>query len=118
MDLQRATEILRALADGNDPFTGSDLPASSPCQQPDTVRALYVALQTIRPARPKDPERPRAGSPWTEAEEQQMRDAFDAESSIPAIASNLGRTAGAVTARLAKLGLIDSDTGVRLGRAH
>jgi len=43
MELDRAKEIIKALADGVDPYTGERFPADSPYQQADTVRALADA---------------------------------------------------------------------------
>jgi hypothetical protein len=48
MDSERAVELLRGLADGVHPFTGEDLPASSPCQDVDVVRALFAAIEALR----------------------------------------------------------------------
>jgi hypothetical protein len=131
METPRAIEILRTLADGRDPVTGQPFPPSSPYQQADTVRALYVALEALSssaasalapqcahrstagaprektPRRPIDPNHPKAGGPWSPDEEQQLRDAFAAQQPIPEIATAHGRTAGAITARLVKLGLLD-----------
>ena len=39
MELDRAKEILQALADGVDPYTGDRFPADGPYQRADTVRA-------------------------------------------------------------------------------
>ena len=116
MDTPRAIELLRALADGHDPFTGQSFPPGSPYQQADTVRALYCAIEaldgsnatiTSRPAKAAtDPSRPAAGKPWTPAEEQQLRDAFASNPSIPELAAAHGRSRGAISSRLVKLGLI------------
>lgn len=129
MDLTRARAILKSLADGHDPVTGAPFPPDSPYQQTDTVRALYVALealnrataepsdrpsaqpsdrQTVQPTprRPIDPNRPQLGQKWTPEEEQRLRDAFAANTSIPDIAIAHGRSRGGITSRLVKLGLI------------
>ena len=47
MEMQTAIHILRALADGIDPDTGEMMPADSPYQRADTVRALYAALAAL-----------------------------------------------------------------------
>ena len=46
MDANDAIEIVRKLADGVDPFTGERFPPSSPYQNADTVRAVYLALDS------------------------------------------------------------------------
>jgi|GEM_PF-788834 len=52
MEKAAAVKIIQQLADGIDPQTGKTFHADSPYQQPDTVRALFMALQALdeRPA--------------------------------------------------------------------
>lgn len=110
MELDRAKEIIQALADGVDPYTGERFPADGPYQRADTVRALYAALEVmekVKTPKPKDPTKPKAGGRWSDEEEQCLRDAFSANKPIPEIASDHGRTEGAITARLVKLGLVE-----------
>ena len=109
MERDRAKEIIQALADGVDPYTGEHFPADGPYQRADTVRALYAALEVIEKAapKPKDPTKPHAGGRWTDEEVQKLRGAFSANKPIPEIAHDHGRTEGAITARLVKLGLIE-----------
>ena len=132
MDPNRAKDILKSLADGRDPATGEQFPPNSPYQQADTVRALFMAVdaldnsarrarrQTLRPEgapqRPIDPNRPKVGASWSPDEEQQLRDAFAAHKPIPEIAAAHGRTQGAITARLIKLGLIEAPATNRAGQ--
>lgn len=115
MEPARAREIIRSLADGRDPATGAAFPPNSPYQQADTVRALYVALEALdgppAKSRPADPNRPNLNQKWTPEEEQRLRDAFTAQKPIPEIAATHGRSAGAITSRLVKLGLIQDDFG-------
>lgn len=119
-----AKDILRSLADGRDPATGEQFPPNSPYQHADTVRALFMAVDALdnsarrarrqahRPEgiapRPVDPNRPKIGASWSPKEEQQLRTAFVAHTPIPKIAADHGRTQGAITARLVKLGLIEA----------
>ncbi len=140
MELDRAKEIIRALADGRDPVSGESFPAGSPYQQADTVRALYAALEALdapgrrrREPRPVDPDRPKVGSAWNPEEEQRLRDAFaefqrTAASSGDQTAAELqwtrrtaaahGRTPGAITARLVKLGLLENTPANRAGQGN
>jgi hypothetical protein len=124
MDTTRATEILRSLADGRDPATGEQFPPNSPYQQADTVRALYVALEALekggrrREPRPVDPNKPKAGGAWSPQEEQQLREEFAARKSFSDIAAAHGRTTGAITARLVKLGLIEDTSRNRGGAGN
>ena len=124
MEQEHAIKIIRSLADGCDPATGRQFPSDSPYQQADTVRALFVALEALaRPGRkkkerPVDPNRPKIGAPWTPDEEQQLRDGFAAQKTIPELAATHGRTPGAITARLVRLGLIEEDPSDRPGRGN
>lgn len=124
MEAQKAVEIIRTLADGRDPATGEAFTPDSPYQQADTVRALFVALEALkrhgrkRADRPVDPNRPKMGAPWTPEEEQQLRDGFAAQKTIPELAATHGRTPGAITARLVRLGLIEEDPSDRAGRRN
>ncbi len=47
MDVRRAKEIIKSLADGFDPQTGDPLPNADSCNQQDVVEALYVAVETL-----------------------------------------------------------------------
>jgi hypothetical protein len=122
METLKAAEIIRALADGRDPITGETFPPNSPYQQADTVRALFVALDVlkrqkhVRVKRPVDPNRPKMGAPWTPDEEQQLRDGFAAQKTIPELAATHGRTTIAITSRLVKMGLIAKDPSRRAKR--
>ena len=132
MELDRAKEILRSLADGRDPATGQQFPPESPYQQAETVRALYMAMEALvkggraHVPRAVDPNRPKAGGSWSPEEEQQLRDAFTAHKpindiaaahSLPAVAlwRRRGRTTGAIAARLVRLGLIQDIATNRAG---
>ncbi len=48
MDEQKALDIIMKLADGVDPRTGATLPAESPYQDPDTLRALFMAVLALK----------------------------------------------------------------------
>ena len=62
MDIVRAKELLSALADGIDPFTGELLPQNHVCNQPEMIRAFHEILNVIPP--PKKKSLPRnAGKP-------------------------------------------------------
>jgi len=136
METQRAAEIIRALADGRDPATGESFPPGSPYQQAETVRALFVALEALERRgraradragltgrgpegrKPIDPNRPKMGASWTPEEEQQLREGFTAQKSFPELAAAHGRTVGAITARLVKLGLIEASPMNRAGQGN
>ena len=116
MEREQALRILNALANGVHPATGEQFAADSPYQHPDTVRALYSAVQALdgtaaattgaerRPAPPQSG----AGSRWSNEEEQQLVAAFDAGKSIDALAQAHNRTRVAIEARLVRLGKLDA----------
>ena len=45
MEINRAKEIISALAEGIDPITGEVLPDDSICNKGEVVRALYAILR-------------------------------------------------------------------------
>ena len=45
MDINRATELLLALADGIDPITGNRLPDESVYNNPEIIRAIHCLLR-------------------------------------------------------------------------
>lgn len=94
MEPDRAIEIVQALADGVDPYSGDRFPSGSPYQQADTVRALHLALEGLTKLR-------RA---WTEDEEREFLREFDDKLDVEEIAAKHERTKGAIWARLEKLG--------------
>jgi len=112
MDKQESIAILKQLADGTDPYTGETLPEQSPYNHPQTVRALYHAIIAIE--KMKDdasaihPRLVKAGKPWGQAEDEQLKEAFDQGVSIKELAYRHQRTVGAIEARLVKLGRVPS----------
>jgi len=110
MDTDRAIEILRLLSDGIDPFTGEMFPKDSPFQHPDIVRALFKAVDALRKIQGRQvrqknlPES--AGKPWTEEEDNQLINGYDAGRSFKELSEKHKRTEGAIKSRLLKLGKI------------
>lgn len=106
MDIIKAREIIRTLADGVDPTTGEVLPEESIYNSPDVIRALFVVLDATSPAQAylNDPYR-NAGKPWTDAEDEKLHDEFISKIKISDIAKEHGRTNGAIESRLEHLGL-------------
>ena len=106
-----ALRILALLADGRDPETGAALPRDSVFQQPDVIRALAVAVQTVRGSTIwQDSIAPaRAGATWTEDEEKWLRLAFEAGRPLRVIAHNHQRTVCAIASRLESLGCTNEE---------
>ena len=111
MDIIRARQIVRLLAEGVDPFTGEVLSNESVYNKPDVIRALYTLLEATTPntesskaTQALDPKR-NAGKPWTEIEDNKLRDEFVEKKKISDIAKEHGRTNNAIESRLDYLGL-------------
>lgn len=120
METQSALRILGTLAQGIDPHTGETFPAGSPYQHPDTVRALFHALQVLtqpaagrlRPAAEGLPEN--AGKPWSDEEDKALAEGFDAGHPPAELARRHRRTRAAIQARLVRLGKIEPTPDMRL----
>ena len=92
MDISRAREIIRILADGVDPTTGEVLPKESVYNSPEVIRALFAVLEATTPQ--KEGTRPtlnrNAGKPWTDIEDDKLRDEFAARMKISGVAFAAG----------------------------
>lgn len=110
MEISRVKEILGLLAEGIDPLTGEIFPDDSPYQRPEVIRALYSALRHLeadhRKVRTDKPASDKAGMSWTAEEEEALMTAFKSGLVVKEIASQLGRSQGAITSRLQRLGLM------------
>ena len=91
MEIKRAAELLRGLADGRDPITGARLPDESVYNHPEIIRALHCVLQELQ-TRQTGTQAVNAGRSCLPVEQ---------------IARRHGRTAGAIEARLSELGRRD-----------
>jgi len=111
MSPQHALSIIQTLASGTDPSTGEVLADQSPFNQPDVIRALFVAAAALgsvpgagdRRATSK-PRPSNAGQPWSPEEDQILLDGHDAGLTPKELAARHGRTKGAIDSRLVKLG--------------
>ena len=112
MEREKALKILKALADGTDPATGEQFTADSPYQQPDIVRALFIAVQAVESVVRRErsaqsgtlPEN--AGHPWSDEEDAELAQAYDSGKAIPELAEAHKRSRMAIEARLARMGKI------------
>ncbi|MBK6637275.1 MAG: hypothetical protein IPH08_16790 [Rhodocyclaceae bacterium] len=112
-----AKKIIDALANGIDPETGEILLSQSTFNSPQVIRALFVAASALeRAARRADRDNSlpnNAGRSWSEEEDKQLLVIFDSGTPVKEIAARHGRTLGAITSRLVRLGRIKDSTEVR-----
>lgn len=108
MELKRAIDILKPLADGINPCTGVIMANNPVFQNAETVRALYTALEQLKHQEYRK-ERQRSapvntGNAWTAEECAKLADEYDRGIDIAAIANIHERTLWAIHSRLLKLG--------------
>lgn len=110
MDLSQAREIIEALANGIDPITGEVFPKNHSFNDPDIIRALFVATEELKKAEKRGNRRQpeNAGKPWNEELDNELKSMFLAGKSKKEICGYFARTSGAIAARLVRLGLIQS----------
>jgi len=112
MNTSQALKIVRALADGVDPFTGEKYGFDSPYQNPDMIRALFLAVKALESREQNERRRSRlpenAGKPWSDQEDSVLARIFDTGASVYELAKRHKRTTGSIRARLEKLGKIES----------
>ena len=110
MKEKRAREILVALVQGIDPFSGEELPTGTVLQQADVLRAMLAGIAAMEEKIARDTRREQLpkniGKTWSEDEVAQLVAAFQAGEPLETIADRMGRTLGGVESRLEKLGLI------------
>jgi len=108
MQIETALPIVRALADGNDPYNGEVFGETSPYANPVTMRALFAAIEVMEreSSRQQRMRRlpPNAGKPWNDREDLELADEFDRGLAIRDMAHRHARTLAAIQSRLEKLG--------------
>ena len=105
MEKAAALTIIQQLANGIDPHSGEVFRADSPYQHPDTVRALFTAMQALDP-QPAPRQRAagaenapqNAGKPWSSAEDETLAGAFDTGKTVPELAAQHQRSRFAIEA--------------------
>lgn len=110
MEIEEALRIVRALADGVDPYTGQACPGESVVRNPQVVIALHRAVgamealaerEKARQSRPAN-----ANRYWSKAEDQQVCEELRQGLDFKEIARKHHRTVPSIVARLIKLGKI------------
>ena len=112
MQLQNALPIVRALADGVDPNTGAIFTDASPYAEPQTLRALFSAVELMEREVERERRKERLpanfGKPWSEGEDRTLMAEFDAGIPMPDMARKHARTHSSIRLRLEKLGKIEA----------
>ncbi|CAG1008574.1 hypothetical protein BURK1_03547 [Burkholderiales bacterium] len=121
-------DLMRHLAgwrDGVDPVTGATLPPDHPAQRSDFLRVVCQAIDALASCTPTAPTPARrastpgpghanAGRPWSAEEDALLAQAHEAGIGVVELARAHGRTPGAITLRLVKLGRIELPPGLRM----
>ncbi|MGO9482847.1 MAG: hypothetical protein ACLP05_13840 [Candidatus Kryptoniota bacterium] len=114
MDTEKAKKIIATLADGVNPFTGEVLSSQSPFNNPETIRALFHALEGVKVIEERERKKgvspSNAGMPWSQEEDQLLASEFDAGKKVNDLAKAHGRSRYAIETRLVRLGKIDPKT--------
>lgn len=77
-DNHRHLEILQALDAGTDPATGEVFPADSPYNQPEIIRALFLAISQLEALAEKGNQ----GLAWHEEKDEWLTERFGNSSKI------------------------------------
>lgn len=111
VEIKKAIEIITLLADGIDHETGEVLPHDSTYQNPNTVRALFLAIKGLEKMDKSEKRQKRlpenAGKGWEEKEDDILINGFEKGNSINELSVIHKRTKGSIRARLIKLGKIE-----------
>lgn len=103
MDRQQVIAVVESLANGTDP---------NAFHSPDTIRALFAASAFLKEDARRKPatKLTSAGAPWSAEEDERLCREYDAKMTTSQIALQHGRSSGAISSRLVKLGRIDPST--------
>jgi len=108
MDIDHALKLVRSLADGHDPHTGEESPIAGPYQQPDVIRALYVATRALEREAWRERKRKllpqNVGKPWQHDEDQRLIEQFTQGNTVAILAALHLRTVNGIRERLVRLG--------------
>ena len=113
MDISKAIEIIKLLADGKHPRTKAQLDENHVINEPDVIRALNKIVETLSSTEKKSkkhrdlPER--VGKPWSENEDKALIKASENGISINDLVIKHQRTRGAIRSRWVRLGKITLD---------
>jgi hypothetical protein len=108
----QALKIVSSLANGLDPVSNEPVDLPPVLQERDVIRALYVAVRALestsrsRPRVNRGRVPAKAGKSWTEEEDRQLLDRFDAGQTVAQLAETHERTLAGIQARLERHGRV------------
>lgn len=108
MQREQVISYVESLANGIDPTSGGRI-RHDVFRATEVVQALACAARLLREERAPSTSMarpPAAGAPWTGEEEARLENEYDSGMPIRDIARQHGRTPGAITSRLVRLGRI------------
>ena len=107
MDIPETLKIMRTLANGADPDTGTKLEQTSICRRPQIVKALNRAISALVQEQKREQLKPtNAFRTWTRSEDEQVCEEVRNGMNFHDIAKAHNRTLASIVARLVKLGKI------------
>ena len=107
MQIEEAIQVIRALANGQNPETKQAVEENSVCRLPLAVKALNRALAALVAQQERERTRPsNSGRSWSRAEDEQICEALRLGTDFREIAKTHNRSVAAILARLVKLGKI------------
>ena len=106
MDIERAKELILALAEGIDPITGEVLPPDHICNNSEIIRAFYTVLRQEKTDKKKKTYES-SGKRWTTEDDQLLKQLFEQGVKISELQKKFMRSRGSIEARLSKLGLVE-----------
>ena len=106
MDKEKSLEIIHALANGIDPHTGEEYSADSPYQHPQTIRALFTAMQAMEHAKKANRFQGNAGKAWENEEDQRLIKGWHSGKTIKELAEEHFRSVLDISARLVNHSLV------------
>ena len=110
MEREQVVQILETLAKGLDPETDAPIPQET-FRTAETARALSQAAALLKSGRARSAAKfASAGTPWSSDEDARLGNEFDSGLTVAQMALQHGRSSGAITSRLVKLGRLDPST--------
>lgn len=116
MEREQVIAVVEALANGTDPSTGARIPHDT-FHSAETIRALFAASALLKAGattagrvRASGTKLTSAGAAWSAEEDERLCREFETKMTVGQIALQHGRSSGAITSRLVKLGRIDPST--------